>query len=321
MNEQTEKPRDVWQAEIDEKVHNLSFDELAALISSGMLLRQDKVRRGDLRWLEAGRVPALDAYFAYADARETPAGPVTEEPKETWVLDDVSEAAPVAARVSTPSHVKSFACVLLLSLVFTYLWMYYRDAADRAQRNALAGRADVQSVRDLELEYGVEKKFLTDQLTSADHEIAQLPAGPVSQLSPAVDTSMCYRFIYKPIEQHETYPFGRRPPETEKVLDTECVSYQREMAQKRVQNEEKYRNRRKESLLNKRTEVSGQLEDLESETDMERRRLTESFYMAAGKSRFYYGFIPIFLVLVTLNTGRIILRKKIAPPLRGLNSC
>jgi hypothetical protein len=313
MNEQTERPEDTWQAEIDETIRSLSFDELAALISSGMLLRGDKVRRGNLRWLEAGRVPSLDAYFAYADARAVTAKPVIEPPKETEVPALFSETVAKPA-VSGSSVIKSFAYVLLLSLVFTYLWMYYRDAADRAKRNAVAGRVDTQSVRDLEVEYGVEKKFLTDQLAAADREIVQFAAGaPVSQLSPDANISMCYR--YKSIERPETYSFQKNgPPQAEKELDMECVKYQRDMAQKRVQIDEQHRKRRSEGALKKRSEIAGQLEDLESELESERVRLAEGFYMAAAKGRFYYGFIPIFLILVTLNATRIVLRKKIASP-------
>jgi hypothetical protein len=318
MNEQTESQPEIWQAEIDETVRSLSFDELATLISSGMLLRGDKVRRGNLRWLEAGRVPALDAYFAYADARAATAEPVIEPPIEAEVRALFSDPVPKPV-FSGSSVVKSFAYVLLLSLVFTYLWMYYRDAADRAKRNAVAGRVDTQSIRDLEVEYGVEKKFLTNQLAAADREIAQFTAAaPVSQLSPAPNISMCYR--YKSIEHPETYSFeNSAPPEAGKELDTECVKYQRDMAQKRVQIDEQHRKRRSEGALKKRSEIAGQLEDLESEMESERVRLAEGFYMAAAKGRFYYGFIPIFLILVSLNTTRIVLRKKFAQPLQSLN--
>ena len=47
-----------------------------------MLLRGDKVRRGNPRRLEAGRVPALDAYFAFTYAKAKIAGPSAEGPKD-----------------------------------------------------------------------------------------------------------------------------------------------------------------------------------------------------------------------------------------------
>ena len=315
MNEQKESQPEIWQAEIDETVQTLSFDELAALISSGMLLPGDKVRRGNLRWLEAGRVPALDAYFAYADAKAEIAGPPVERPKSIGIPPVVSEAtaAPTSV-VSNSSVVKSFVYVLLLSLVFTYLWMYYRDAKDRTERAAVAGvRGDPESIREVEANYETRKKFLVDQSVYTERTLAQLNAES-TKLTPTVNTSMCYQFRNVPPNTH--YHFDSLQPAVERELDPLCVEQQKANAHKQAVLAERDRVRMKADLSAKRAEVVADLQELESETESERERLTQGFYMAAAKGRFYYGFIPIFLILVTLNTTRIVLKKKIARPLR-----
>jgi hypothetical protein len=311
MNEQTESQPEIWQAEIDKTVHTLGFDELAAQISSGMLLPGDKVRRGNLRWLEAGRVPALDAYFAYADARAEIAGPPVEGPKDTGI-PHVFSKIPAASRsvVSASSVVKSFVYVLFLSLVFTYLWMYYRDAKDRTERAAVAGvTGDPVSIREVEADYETRKKFLVDQSVYTERTLARLDAES-SKLTPTVNTSMCYQ--YRNVPRDTPYTFNSVQPAVEKELDPKCVEQQKANARKQAILAERDRVRMKADLSTKRAEVAVDLQELESETESERVRLTEGFYMAAAKGRFYYGFIPIFLILVTLNTTRLVLKKKIA---------
>lgn len=318
MNEQTESQPEIWQAEIDKTVHTLSFDELAALIPPGMLLRGDKVRRGNLRWLEAGRVPALDAYFAYADAKAETVEPPVEGPKDTGIPPVVSEvAAAPPSVVSNSSLVKSFVYVLLLSLVFTYLWMYYRDARDRAERAAVAGvRGDPESIREVEANYETRKKFLVDQNVYTDRTLAQLNAES-SKLTPTVNTSMCYQF--RNVPRDTPYVFDSVQPAVERELDPKCVEQQKANARKQAVLAERDRNRMKADLSAKRAEFAADLQELESETESERERLTQGFYMAAAKGRFYYGFIPIFLIMVILNITRIILRKKIVQPLPTLS--
>ena len=52
-----------WQAEVNGQIYDASFEELAQWIYEGAILPQDKVRRGNLRWLEAGKVPLLLEFF------------------------------------------------------------------------------------------------------------------------------------------------------------------------------------------------------------------------------------------------------------------
>lgn len=53
----------MWQAEVNGQIYDAAFSELAAWVGENALLPNDKVRRGNLRWLEAGKVPALMPFF------------------------------------------------------------------------------------------------------------------------------------------------------------------------------------------------------------------------------------------------------------------
>ncbi|MDM7922815.1 MAG: hypothetical protein QUS14_10990 [Pyrinomonadaceae bacterium] len=57
--EQTE----IWQVEVGGTVYDAPFNELPAWIAEGSLLPADKVRKGNLRWIEAQRVPKLVPFF------------------------------------------------------------------------------------------------------------------------------------------------------------------------------------------------------------------------------------------------------------------
>ena len=70
-----ETNNEIWQVESGGDVVETSFDEMAAWIASGSLLRIDRVRKGELRWIEAGKVPSLIEFFNAKDAA-APADPV-----------------------------------------------------------------------------------------------------------------------------------------------------------------------------------------------------------------------------------------------------
>ncbi|HRI03067.1 MAG TPA: hypothetical protein PLL77_04940 [Pyrinomonadaceae bacterium] len=70
-----ETNNEIWQVESGGDVVETNFDEMAAWIASGSLLRIDRVRKGDLRWIEAGKVPSLVEFFNAKDA-DAPADPV-----------------------------------------------------------------------------------------------------------------------------------------------------------------------------------------------------------------------------------------------------
>jgi hypothetical protein len=56
-------PNEIWQAEVNGEIYETTFGELTVWIADNSLLESDKVRRGKLRWLEAGKVPPLRDFF------------------------------------------------------------------------------------------------------------------------------------------------------------------------------------------------------------------------------------------------------------------
>lgn len=54
---------EIWQVDVKGTVYDAAFGELPAWIDDGSLLPGDKVRKGNLRWLEARRVPSLVPFF------------------------------------------------------------------------------------------------------------------------------------------------------------------------------------------------------------------------------------------------------------------
>src|SRR5437868_15161117 len=73
--ETTQNNSETWQVEFGGDVRDVSFDEITRWIVRGELLRIDRVRKGNLRWIEAGKVPSLTEFF---NAKELDAfsGPV-----------------------------------------------------------------------------------------------------------------------------------------------------------------------------------------------------------------------------------------------------
>ncbi|HEY8560657.1 MAG TPA: hypothetical protein VIL74_09800 [Pyrinomonadaceae bacterium] len=59
--------KEIWQIDAGGQVYEARFEEIAQWIYEGSLLPQDMVRRGNLRWIEARKVPALLRFF---NARE-----------------------------------------------------------------------------------------------------------------------------------------------------------------------------------------------------------------------------------------------------------
>jgi hypothetical protein len=52
-----------WQIEVGGTVYEADFEELPSWVSEGSLLPTDKVRKGNLRWIEASKVPTIAALF------------------------------------------------------------------------------------------------------------------------------------------------------------------------------------------------------------------------------------------------------------------
>src|SRR5689334_19349066 len=71
MSSQNEQP-EIWQVEVNGQIYEANFKELSEWIAEGALLKQDKVRRGNLRWLEAGKIPLLHGFFNAKEFGTTP---------------------------------------------------------------------------------------------------------------------------------------------------------------------------------------------------------------------------------------------------------
>ena len=54
---------EIWQVEVGGQVYEAPFAELPEWIGEGSLQPDDKVRKGNLRWIEAKRVPSLVPFF------------------------------------------------------------------------------------------------------------------------------------------------------------------------------------------------------------------------------------------------------------------
>src|SRR5207253_2263849 len=73
--ENVEAASQLWQVETGGKVFDATFDEMTEWVADGALLRIDRVRKGNLRWIEAGKVPQLIEFFNAKDASQ-PIAPV-----------------------------------------------------------------------------------------------------------------------------------------------------------------------------------------------------------------------------------------------------
>jgi hypothetical protein len=54
---------EIWQVDVGGTIYDAAFSELPEWIEGGSLLPADKVRKGNLRWIEARRVPSLIPFF------------------------------------------------------------------------------------------------------------------------------------------------------------------------------------------------------------------------------------------------------------------
>jgi hypothetical protein len=58
---------EIWQVEVNNQTYEANVQELGLWIAEGALLPSDRVRRGNLRWLEARKVPVLHQFFNAAE--------------------------------------------------------------------------------------------------------------------------------------------------------------------------------------------------------------------------------------------------------------
>ena len=55
--------QEIWQVDAGGQIYEANFEAMAHWIFEGSLLPQDLVKRGNLRWIEARKVPALLNFF------------------------------------------------------------------------------------------------------------------------------------------------------------------------------------------------------------------------------------------------------------------
>ena len=72
----TDESQEIWQVESGGRIFEGNFTELTSWINDSSLLRIDRVRKGNLRWIEAGKVPSLAAVFNAKESGEPPLPPV-----------------------------------------------------------------------------------------------------------------------------------------------------------------------------------------------------------------------------------------------------
>ena len=75
-----------WSVEVSGQLYEASLNELVQWIAEGALLPTDKVRRGNLRWIEAGKVPQLIPHF-----RTKASGNVQVSRVDALIKDEPSE--------------------------------------------------------------------------------------------------------------------------------------------------------------------------------------------------------------------------------------
>jgi len=112
--------QEIWQVEANSEIYQGSFSELSKWIEEGSLLRADKVRKGNLRWIEAGRVPSLAAVFSAVENGQpipipvaptekvdptnfTVNSPLRSESDDLLAVNPPLPSAPVAAASEEPA--------------------------------------------------------------------------------------------------------------------------------------------------------------------------------------------------------------------------
>lgn len=114
---------EIWQVDVNGQVYEAALTELTDWIAEGSLLPQDKVRRGNLRWLEAGKIPVLHGFF---NAKELG----VEPPVLTFT--NTEEVKPETN--PQPVHSASFAQITNLSVAQQ---QNFQSSAIPATKNAL----------------------------------------------------------------------------------------------------------------------------------------------------------------------------------------
>ena len=99
-----ENIQELWQLEANGKIFETNLSEISTWIGEGAVLRQDKVRKGNLRWIEAGKVPSLMAFFnAFDNGQPIPPVVTTTDPGSTVL----SQSEPASTTSQTDTLIQS----------------------------------------------------------------------------------------------------------------------------------------------------------------------------------------------------------------------
>jgi hypothetical protein len=113
-----EANQEIWEIGAGGQTYTASFDEMASWIGEGSLLRIDRVRKGNLRWIEAGKVPSLTEFFNAKDMG-APIGPTvtTSQPENAYTPVNTSpEVIVPAAAEAVPD-----ACAMHAAVAAAYV--------------------------------------------------------------------------------------------------------------------------------------------------------------------------------------------------------
>lgn len=94
----TEQPNEIWQIESGGEIFDTNFAHMTGMIERGELLRMDRVRKGNLRWIEASKVPSLLAVFNAKDGNEPPKPVITLTQLGPPVMPGDKSEPPASAR-------------------------------------------------------------------------------------------------------------------------------------------------------------------------------------------------------------------------------
>src|SRR5690348_11638077 len=94
-----------WQVEVNGQVYDAQFEELATWINDGALQPEDKVRRANLRWIEAQKVPALLRFFnAKVNGETIEAAPMPSVVVATPFIVTTTTTSPIVRSGTCSNH-------------------------------------------------------------------------------------------------------------------------------------------------------------------------------------------------------------------------
>ncbi len=94
---------EIWQVDVSGEIYETNFEDLADWIAEGSLTRQDRVRRGNLRWLEAGKIPLLYDFFNAKERGIAPPIAAISDEADAENFPEI-ETANVAAPMMSENH-------------------------------------------------------------------------------------------------------------------------------------------------------------------------------------------------------------------------